>query len=701
MSKAEPAIRPGSPHPFGASWTGEGVNFAVYSAHAERVELCLFDEGVGEARETLVLPGRTGDLWHGFVPAPRARPGTLYGFRVHGPWEPAAGHRFNPCKLLLDPMSLDVVGDVWPDPALQDTDPNLPDSGPDPRDSADFVPRSRVVNPGFDWGRIRAPATPWRDTVIYELHVRGFTRQHPQVPPEWRGKYLGLTVPAVIDHLKSLGVTAVELMPCHTFVAEDFLLERGLTNYWGYNPIAWSAPSRMYAVEDPVQEFQRMVRALHEAGLEVILDVVYNHTAEGGAGGPTLSMRGLDNASWYRLLRHDARHYENHTGCGNMVDVEHPGVRAMILSSLRYWASVMRVDGFRFDLAPVLGRDAAGFSPQAPFFNALRSDPLLGYTKLIAEPWDLGPGGYQLGRFPSGWSEWNDRYRDTVRSFWRGDGGMVANLAERLAGSSDLFRGGGRRPSASINFVAAHDGFTLADLVSYNDKHNEANLEHNRDGHTDNISWNCGVEGPTDDPSVRTLRLQQVRNMLATLFLSQGVPMLQAGDELGRSQGGNNNAYCQDSALSWIDWDLDEEQRALCGFVARVIALRQARRELRRETFFKGSPVAGQSTDVAWLHPDGHLMQAEDWNDPGLKRLGMRLGTRVREGQAAPGDLLVLYSAEPQEGAFCLPGVDDAPWRVLLDTSDRREAGSMLTAGPTVLPAHCLLVLEGAPLETG
>jgi len=697
MSKAQTAIRPGSPRPFGAAWSGEGVNFAVYSAHAERIDLCLFDEGVGEARDVLALPGRTGDVWHGFVPAPRAKPGTLYGFRAHGPWEPASGHRFNPQKLLLDPLAVDLVGEVWPDPALYDTDLNLPDGVPDPSDSADFVPRSRVVDPGFDWGRTRAPATPWRDTVIYELHVRGFTMQHPAVPPEWRGKYLGLTVPAVIEHLRSLGVTAVELMPCHAFVAEEFLLERGLTNYWGYNPIAWSAPSRLYAVEDPVREFQQMVRALHDAGLEVILDVVYNHTAEGGTGGPTLSMRGLDNASWYRLLRHDARHYENHTGCGNTVDLEHPGVRAMVLSSMRYWASVMRVDGFRFDLAPVLGRDAAGFSALAPFFSALSSDPLLGYTKLIAEPWDLGPGGYQLGRFPAGWSEWNDRYRDTVRSFWRGDGGMVASLAERLAGSSDLFRSGGRRPAASINFVAAHDGFTLADLVSYNDKHNEANLEHNRDGHTDNLSWNCGVEGPTDDPAVQALRLRQMRNMLATLFLSQGVPMLQAGDEFGRSQGGNNNAYCQDNALNWIDWELDDEQRALSGFVARLIALRHTRRELRRETFFKGSPTAGQSTDVAWLHPDGRVMATQDWNDHGLRRLGMRLGARVREGDATKGDLLVLFAAESREGDFCLPGPGDGGWRILADTSGQRSEGGRLAPGPVALPAHSLLVLEAIP----
>ncbi len=690
-------IREGAARPLGATWTGEGVNFAVYSAHAGRVELCLFDAPHAVAHERLVLPGRTGNIWHGFVPTPRACPGTLYGFRMHGPFDPANGHHFNPNKLLVDPCALDIVGEVRNHPAIHASDPGLPDAGPDPRDSAPYVPRSRVVDTAFDWGESRAPGTPWRDTVIYELHVRGFTKLHPAVPPEWRGTYLGLTVPAVLEHLKGLGVTAVELMPVHAFTSEPFLVERGLTNYWGYNPLAWSAPHRGYAVEDPVTEFKQMVRALHDAGLEVILDVVYNHTAEGGRGGPVLSQRGIDNSTWYRLFHHDPAHYENATGCGNTVNVEHPAVRTMILDSLRYWAGEMRVDGFRFDLAPVLGRDAAGFSPQAPFFKALRSDPVLSYTKLIAEPWDIGPGGYQLGRFPAGWSEWNDRYRDTIRAFWRGDGGVVASLAERLAGSSDLFRSGGRRPSASINFLAAHDGFTLHDLVSYNGKHNEANLEDNRDGHSHNLSWNCGAEGPTDDPDIRKLRLRQMRNLLATLCLSQGVPMLQAGDEFGRSQGGNNNAYCQDNATSWVDWNLDADQRALAGFVTKLFALRRSRPGLRRQTFFKGSPMAGRGADIRWLHPAGRAMKPADWMDRELRTLGFRLAA-LPEAEAAGGDLLAIVSAAAQCVDFALPEGSGNGWRLLLTSVDGTGVpGEEIRADRLILQPHSVVVLVEGP----
>ncbi len=684
----------GGPAPLGASWTGAGVNFAVYSAHAERVELCLFEATQGEPWARFDLPGRSGDIWHGFVPVPAARPGMLYGYRVHGPFQPAAGHCFNPAKLLLDPCALDVVGALHYDAALAAADPQDP-ARADSRDSAPYVPRSRVVDRAFDWGGSVAPATPWRDTVIYELHVKGYTQLHPAVPPQWRGKYLGLTVPAVLNHIRALGVTAVELMPCHAFVSEQFLVERGLSNFWGYNPLAWFAPERRYAVEDPVREFKEMVRALHEAGLEVILDVVLNHTAEGGEGGPMLSLKGIDNVSYYRLHRHDLARYDNVTGTGNAVRAEHPAVRKIVLDCLRYWAEEMRVDGFRFDLAPVLGRGPAGFMPQAPLFAAIRSDPVLSYMKLIAEPWDIGPGGYQLGRFPAGWSEWNDRFRDTVRAFWRGDTGLIPSLAERIAGSSDLFRQGGRKPSASINLVTAHDGFTLHDLVSYNERHNEANLESNHDGHGDNLSWNCGVEGPTDDPAVRTLRSRQMRNMLAILCLSQGVPMLLAGDEFGRTQHGNNNAYCQDNAMSWVNWDLDPGQREQVRFVARLIELRHDRPELRRDTFLKGTPSTEPTRDVRWLHPDGRDMGEADWLDPSLRRLGVWLGAGDAPVEGAPAaDLLILLSAEAQETTFTLPDPSGGDWHVLVDTTTAGIAVAPHRGKPLVMAARSLLVLE-------
>jgi glycogen operon protein len=678
------AVLNGSAGPLGARWTEAGVNFAVHSAHAERIELCLFDPLTGGETLRCALPGRTGDVRHGFVPAPLAGPGTLYGFRAHGPWEPERGLLFNPSKLLLDPCALDVVGEVACHPSLQ---------AADPRDSSPFVPRSRVVDRGFDWGGSRAPATPWRDTVIYELHVKGYTQRHPAVPPEWRGKYLGLTVPAVIEHLVGLGVTAVELMPCQAFDTECFLRERGLTNYWGYNPLGWFAPDRRYAVEDPVREFKQMVAALHAAGLEVIVDVVFNHTAEGGPGGPVLGLKGLDNPTWYRLRPDDPSRYEDFTGCGNTLNFEPAVVRQVVVDCLRYWASDLRVDGFRFDLAPVLGRRDSGFSAHAALFAALRSDTMLGYTKLIAEPWDLGPGGYQLGRFPAGWSEWNDRYRNTVRAFWRGDECVVPSLAERLAGSSDLFRQEGRRPSASINFVAAHDGFTLHDLVSYARKHNEANREDNRDGHDHNLSWNCGVEGPSADPAVRRLRARQMRNLLATLALSQGVPMLQGGDEFARSQQGNNNAYCQDNEVGWVSWDHDAGQRALAAFVARLFTLRREWPQLRRNTYLKGAESLQSGKDVHWWHPEGREMTQQDWADPRLRQLGMWL-------PAAQGDLLLLLSADAEEGEFALPDPVARPWRVLLDTSveaaeppPAEHAGRCSVAGRSVV----LLAREPGP----
>ncbi|MCC7198482.1 MAG: glycogen debranching protein GlgX [Gammaproteobacteria bacterium] len=683
-SAAAPAIESGRLEALGAQLVDGGVNFAVFAAHASAVWLELFESPDGPPVARFALPARSGDVWHGFVPSPLAGAGTLYGYRVEGPWAPDDGHRHNRHKLLVDPYAYDVVGELRHGPWLRVGTSN--DELPDAQDSAAFVPRARVVNRSFDWAGDRSPATPWRDTLLYELHVKGYTMRHPEVPAEWRGKYLGLTVPAVIDHLRSLGVTAVELMPCHAFASEPFLVERGLTNYWGYNPYAWSAPARQYAVDDPVREFKQMVRALHAAGIEVILDVVFNHSAEGGAEGPTIGLRGLDNRSYYRLPRHELAGYENHSGCGNTLNADHPAVSALILDSLRYWMTDMHVDGFRFDLAPVLARTRAGFDPQSPIFAAMRADPALAYAKLIAEPWDVGPGGYQLGRFPAGWAEWNDRYRDTVRAFWRGDRRQLGGMAERIAGSSDLFRNPGRRPWASVNHVTAHDGFTLADLVSYNDRHNEANLEGNRDGHADNLSWNCGAEGPSSDPEVQALRARQLRNFLATLFLSQGTPMLLGGDEFGRTQQGNNNAYCQDSPIGWIDWAMDAGQRSLLEFVRRAAALRRARRELRRDTFFKGSPRHPGSDEVRWLHPDGREMGPADWADPDSGTLGVRFESRSAR------DLLVLACADKWPRRFRLP---PGAWRCLLDSAAHDDAaGENIFIGERMLLPHSLCVLE-------
>ena len=664
-----PFLETGSPQPLGATWTGRGTNFVVFSAHATRIELCLFDATGRVETARLELPARTGNSWHGFLPAGFGGPGTLYGYRVHGPYQPADGHRFNPAKLLVDPCATALAGDLVWHPAL-----NGAESGndwiADGEDSAPYVPKARVVDTAFDWDKARAPSVPWRDTIIYELHVKGYTQLHPDVPEQHRGKYLGLAHPAVLDYLKRLGVTTVELMPCQAFVSERFLVERGLANYWGYNPIAWYAPDARYAVSDPVAEFKTMVKALHAAGLEVILDVVFNHTAEGNETGPTLSLRGFDNLEYYRLFPHNRAHYKNFTGCGNTVSFDHPDVRALVLDCLRYWVTEMRVDGFRFDLAPVVGRDASGYSGSAPFFAALRSDPVLAYVKMIAEPWDVGPGGYQLGHFPPGWSEWNDRYRDTVRAFWRGDRALIGGLAERLAGSSDLFRHHSRKPTASINFVAAHDGFTLHDLVSYNERHNEANQEGGADGHDHNLSWNCGVEGPTDDPAILELRRRQTRNLLATLFLSQGVPMLLAGDEMARSQSGNNNAYCQDNELTWLDWSLVDRNADLVDFVRQLADLRRSRLWLRRDTFLKGTRRTVGARDVVWLHPAGREMSEADWQDASLGCLAVQMSGAAYSRATAEGDLLVILNVLDEPVDMHLPQASlGLGWHVVIDTA--------------------------------
>jgi glycogen operon protein len=673
-----PRLEAGSPQPLGANWTGRGTNFAVLSANATRVELCLFDESGRREVARLDLPSRTGNLWHGFLPARFGGPGLLYGYRVHGPYDPARGHRFNPHKLLVDPCAQSLRGPFQWHGALLGAVRGRDDLA-STEDSAPYVPRSEVVDGSFDWARVRSPNVPWRDTVIYELHVKGFTQQHPGVPQHLRGKYLGLAQPAVVDYLKRLGVTTVELMPVQAFISEQFLAERGLANYWGYNSLAWFAPEPAYAIDDAVTEFKTMVRALHEAGLEVILDVVFNHTAEGNEHGPTLNLRGIDNALYYRLPADNRAHYVNFSGCGNTINFDEPGVRAMVIDCLRYWATEMRVDGFRFDLAPILGRDANGFNRAAPFFSALRADPQLAYLKMIAEPWDVGPGGYQLGSFPVGWAEWNDHYRDTARAFWRGDRPLVGTFVERFAGSSDLFRARGRKPTASVNYVAAHDGFTLHDTVSYAERHNEANLEANRDGHAHNLSANYGVEGPTSDRAILATRARQARNLLATVFLSQGVPMLLAGDEFGRTQRGNNNAYCQDNEINWIDWTLAEQNAALIAFVRRLIDLRRSRLWLRRDTFLKGALRGADSKDVTWLHPSGREMTEADWNDSNLRAIAVLLNGAVTRSTRG-GDLLVVFNANDAPAQMTLPAPPEgSAWGVLFDTSHEQPPRMVVT----------------------
>ena len=696
-----PHLEAGSAQPLGSSRTGRGTNFAVFSQHATRVELCLFDATGTQEVARLTLPGRTGDIWHGFLPARFGDVGLLYGYRVHGPYQPGDGHRFNPSKLLIDPCAQALHGDLTWHPALNGAEEGN-DWIADREDSAPYVPKCRVVDDEFDWGGVRSPNVPWRDTIIYELHVKGFTQVHPRVPEHLRGKYLALAEPAVLDYLKNLHVSTIELMPVQAFASEKFLTDKGLVNYWGYNPMAWFAPDARYAVADPVSEFKTMVRALHDAGLEVILDVVFNHTAEGNEGGPTLSLRGFDNLAYYRQFPHDLATYKNFTGCGNTVKFDHPAVRALVIDCLRYWVTEMRVDGFRFDLAPVVGRDASGYSVNAPFFSALRSDPVLSYVKFIAEPWDVGPGGYQLGHFPAGWSEWNDRYRDSVRSFWRGDRPLLGAFAERFAGSSDLFRHDGRKPTAGVNFVAAHDGFTLADSVTYNHRRNEANLEDNRDGHAHNLSWNCGVEGPTDDPQVLALRARQMRNLLATVFLSQGVPMLLAGDEFGRTQLGNNNAYCQDNEVSWVDWSLLERNAALADFAHRLIDLRRSRLWLRRDTFLKGSHRAATARDVVWVHPSGREMTDDDWNHAELRSLAVLMNEGGSSKKVVSGgDLLVVFNADDAPTTMALPRASHGQaWAVVFDTVDdvQPAAERILRCSETLeIGPRSTVLLESCP----
>ncbi len=686
-------IWPGDPFPLGATYDGSGANFAIYSNVAERVELCLFDDRGREAR--VDLPEVTGYVWHGYVP--EVEPGQRYGYRVHGPYDPAAGHRSNPAKLLVDPYARAIDGEVQWGQAVYGYPFGDPE-GRDDTDSASSMPKSVVTSPYFDWRNDRQPNTPWHKTVIYELHVKGFTARHPEVPDELRGTYAALAQPAVVDHLHRLGVTAVELLPVHHFVHDQRLVEMGLKNYWGYNTLGYFAPHSAYAATrhrgGVVQEFKRMVRALHHAGIEVILDVVYNHTCEGNHMGPTLSLRGVDNATYYRLAE-DKRYYMDYSGCGNSLNMGSSSVLQLIMDSLRYWVVEMHVDGFRFDLAAALMRELHAADKLSSFFDLIQQDPVLSRTKLIAEPWDVGEGGYQVGNFPALWSEWNGKYRDTLRDFWRGEPSTLPELAARFTGSSDLYSSNGRRPHAGINFVTCHDGFTLRDLVSFNEKHNEANGEDNRDGESHNRSWNCGAEGDTDDPAVLALRSRQQRNFLATLFLSQGVPMLLAGDELGRSTKGNNNTYCHDSELTWVDWERVDED--LLDFTARLIRFVRAHPVFGRRRWFQGAPERGTDlADIAWFRPDGAEMTDDDWRADYARSLavflnGQGIPSRDSQGRRIVDDnFLLLFNAHHEPLRFTLTELAEGPWDVVFDTAatkpwadgPRFDAGATVDVGP-------------------
>jgi len=705
---------PGTPYPLGATWDGAGTNFALFSEVATAVELCLFGDPGGPApwpgTETRIeLTEVDALVWHGYLPD--IGPGQRYGYRVHGPHDPEAGLRCNPAKLLIDPYAKAVDGEVrWHESVFgyRFDDPSSPNTA----DSAPYMPVNVVINPFFDWGADRPPRIPYHETVVYEAHVRGLTVRHPEVPPEERGTYAGLAHPAVVEHLGRLGVTALELMPVHQFVSEHQLAERGLSNYWGYNTIAFLAPHNSYAAASQpggqIAEFKSMVRSLHEAGIEVILDVVYNHTAEGDHRGPTLSYRGIDNAAYYRL-DDDKRYYRDYTGCGNSFNVRSPHALQLIMDSLRYWILDAHVDGFRFDLASALARELHDVDRLSTFFDLVQQDPVVSQVKLIAEPWDVGEGGYQVGNFPPLWSEWNGKYRDTVRDFWRGESAVLPEFASRLSGSSDLYETSGRRPVASVNFATCHDGFPLTDLVTYNTKHNEANGEGGRDGSDDNRSWNCGVEGPSDDPVVSGLRARQRRNFLATLFCSQGIPMLLAGDELGRTQGGNNNAYCQDNEMSWVDWDLVNHAADLLAFTRTLAVLRREHPVFRRRRFFHGEPAGdGHLADIAWLTPSGREMAGEDWSTPYARAMTVFLngdaltepgphGERVRDDS-----FLVLLSAGGDPVEFTVPGVKYGErWEVEVDTA--HETGDTAGRAPlranerVTLTGHSMMVLRRAP----
>ena len=674
-------IWPGRPYPLGATFDGAGVNFAIFAEHATKVELCLFDEvGAAKEKHRIVLIEHTDMVWHGYLPD--VEPGQLYGYRVHGPYDPAAGHRFNANKVLLDPYAMALGRPVIWDDALFGYKIGQDDLTFDERDSAPFAPLGSVIDTAFTWGDDRAPRTPWNKTLIYEMHVKGATMRHPDVPEDRRGTYAGVASEGFINHLRELGVTAVELLPVHTHVDDRHLIERGLTNYWGYNTLNFFAPHLEYASKasprKSVQEFKSMVRSLHAAGIEVILDVVYNHTCEGSEMGPTLSWRGIDNAAYYRLVEDNPRYYMDYSGCGNGFRMLEPRVLQLIMDSLRYWVLQMHVDGFRFDLASTLARELHEVNRLGAFFDIIHQDPVLSQVKLIAEPWDVGPGGYQVGNFPVLWTEWNGKYRDSVRRFWKGDGGLASQIATRLAGSSDLYQENGRKPYASINFITAHDGFTLQDFVSYNAKHNDANGEDGRDGANDNESWNCGAEGDTDDPNIIALRERQKRNLYATLLFSQGVAMLYGGDELSHSKNGNNNTYCQDNELTWFNWELDDRKQAFLEFCKQCTRIWSEQPTLQRRKFFTGRSIRGEDIkDISFFELSGREMSDAAWNDGNTKCMGIRLaGDLINEvderGEALKGDtLLLLINAHSEELPFTLPATAGGDvWQVILDTAE-------------------------------
>jgi len=694
--------KPGNPYPLGATWDERGVNFSIFSERATAVDLCLIDEAGTEVH--IPLKRRTGFVWHCYLEG--IGPGQRYAYRVHGPYDPEHGLRFNPQVRLIDPYAKALAGvqDWRAGSFAYDTekgdDSFISDS------NATGAPLSLVIDPHFDWRGDRHPNLPFHELIVYEAHVRGLTIQHPELPEELRGTYLGMCQPVIINYLKELGVTAIELMPIHAFVDDQFLLDKGLRNYWGYNTIGFFAPDPRFRAGDAlgseVNQFKELVRAMHAAGIEVILDVVYNHTAEGNHLGPTMSFRGIDNPSYYRLVEDNARYYMDYTGTGNTLNVRHPQTLQLMMDSLRYWVLDMHVDGFRFDLAAALARSLHDVDQLSSFFMLIHQDPTLSQIKLIAEPWDVGPGGYQVGNFPIRWAEWNGRYRDAMRSFWRGDGGSASELAYRLTGSSDIYENDGRKPYMSINFVTCHDGFTLADLVSYCQKHNEANGEENRDGNDNNLSFNCGIEGATDDPEIRSLRAKHQRNLLATLLLSQGTPMLSHGDERGRTQLGNNNGYCQDNPLSWLDWRLDDERRGLLEFTKKLTALRLAHPVLHRATFFKGRPLRGsQVSDILWFRPDGTEMSDEDWSNPETRTLGVFLaGDGIDEpdgdgNSIIDDDFLLLFNSHSEPIAFLLPFANDhRNWELLIDTSNDRAEEQRLGGDETTLSAASFKLLS-------
>ena len=683
-------IEEGVPLPLGANWEGRGVNFSLFSAHASAVELCLFDAAGRRETERIFLPCRTNQIWHAYVPG--LRPGQLYGYRVHGPYDPNHGHRFNPQKLLIDPYAHLLHGSIrWHDAVFgYRLGAHRADLTPDRRDSAPMMPKCVVCDPTHHWGDDRQPQHAMRDTTIYEAHVKGLTQLHPDLPAATRGSYAALGHPDVIEHLVRLGITTIELLPIQSFADDRFLVQKGLRNYWGYSTLCYFAPEPRYLGEAGVVGLKAAIRSLHDAGIEVVLDVVYNHTAEGNHLGPTLSFRGIDNAAYYKLSPDNPRYCWDSTGTGNTLDLSHPRVLQMALDSLRHWRKIYHVDGFRFDLASTLARDKFDVSPHAGFLRAIGQDPELGRAKLIAEPWDVGSGGYRLGGFPPGWSEWNDRFRDTVRALWRGDPGKLPELARVITGSREIFEPGGRHPSASVNYVCSHDGFTLEDLVSYDERHNEANGENNRDGHGNNLSWNCGAEGPTQDPKILALRARQKRNLLATLLLSQGVPMLLMGDELSRTQKGNNNAFCQDNEMSWLDWNSAARDPDLARFTAALLHLRRRHEAFRRRSFLTGEPKPATSKtaaskpeislkDVYWLAPEAREMTPGDWNDANRRVLGVQIGNDAPDGQR----FLILINAAPEPQEFRLH--QDYPGTSFVCVFDTREASGVAAGAPIIL----------------